>query len=170
MNRKILIASLFATLMLLVPTTSIVGVSDDEDDCNCKPISNLHHVTLERLSNKLDRSLNRLEVYTGILSILYKHNPKVTKEFKELSNEITTLQESNNNLKPVFKFGLYDRICDAIASIIFPLLELYEYLLDIIKVNPALIPVLMPIFLALLSVLVPLGNLYYYILFCGYPE
>jgi hypothetical protein len=36
MNKKILIASIFATLMLLVPTTSVVGVSDVEEDCNCK--------------------------------------------------------------------------------------------------------------------------------------
>ena len=33
MNKRILIASIFATLMLLVPMTSVVGISEIKNDC-----------------------------------------------------------------------------------------------------------------------------------------
>ena len=71
--------------------------SDVEEDCNCNPVSNLHLVRLERI-------LNRVESYTNIISIFSNRNPVIQEKCEELSNEITTLKETNNELK----FGSLD--------------------------------------------------------------
>ena len=125
MNKKILIASIFATLMLLVPMTSVVGVSDvslnrkiekiednntitetyDNDDCGCQDVSNQHLVNLERL-------LNRLESYSKIILLLPKFYPDIAEECKELSNRITSLAEMNEELKSDSPFK--DVICFAL--------------------------------------------------------
>jgi hypothetical protein len=133
---------------------SITAISNNEDDCNCEPISNLHLVIREILSNKLDRLLNRLEVYTGIILILYRYNPDVTEKFEELSNEIITFKEINNALKLNVEFGLRDEFCDALDYYI-DLLDGYIDELNILMAeNPELIPILYLIRLTL--------KMYYY--------
>jgi hypothetical protein len=154
--KKILIAILFACIMLILPLNNVVGVSDVEDDCNCKPVNNLHLVILERLSNRLDRLLDRVEVYIGIISILYRHKPDFTGEFKELSNAITSLRESNDALESVFEFGLIDEICEALGSIIVSLIDYTWYLDSLMEEYPALIPILLPIRLTLDIVIIQL--------------
>ena len=149
MNKKILIASLFATLMLLVPMTSVVGFSDvslnrkiekiednntitetyDNEDCGCEVVSSQRLVRLERL-------LNRVKIYTNVISILSKNNPDVKEKCKELLNEVSALREMNNALKFDFIFE-NDRtpfICDiiepifyALGTIVISLGLLYEY-------------------------------------------
>jgi hypothetical protein len=63
MNKKVLIASIFATLMLLIPINSVVGVSDVEEDCGCEDrYSNILEFSekYQKLLDfvKLDKSLN----------------------------------------------------------------------------------------------------------------
>jgi hypothetical protein len=106
MNKKILIASIFATLMLLVPTTSVVGVSDvslnrkiekiednntitetyDIEDCGCKEIDN-------KQLGLLEKKLNKLEVYSKLLLVLSKYNTELLDDYEELSDMIPIIKE-----------------------------------------------------------------------------
>ena len=83
MNKKILIASLFATLMLLVPMTSVVGVYDVENDCGCEVISSRNLVRAERL-------LARLEVYINIILLRFGHIPEVAEKCQEILDVINS--------------------------------------------------------------------------------
>ena len=80
MNKKILIASIFATLMLLVPISSVVGVSDVEDDYyNCNNITkiifqdsskNIFSYTSEVDDYKPSLKLNRIASFLCSLAII----------------------------------------------------------------------------------------------------
>ena len=83
MNKKLLIASLFATLMLLVPMTSVVGVSDVEEDCGCQVISSHNLVRAERL-------LARLEVYINIILLRFGYIPEVAEKSEEILDIINS--------------------------------------------------------------------------------
>jgi hypothetical protein len=146
---------------------SITAISNNKEDCNCKPVSNLHLVVLERLSNRLDRLLDRLEVYTGVISILYRHKPDFTEKFNEFSNEIITLRESNNDLKSIFEFGIHEEICNALMSTINSLHAYYNYLDLLMEENPQLIPILYPIRVTIDIVMIQLAIIYTVIL-CMY--
>jgi len=91
MNKKILIASLFATLMLLVPMTSVVGVSDVEEDCGCQVSSKSNLVKVERL-------LNRFEIYSKVLLVLSKHNPMIAEKSQKLLEIFDTDRFLNNDI------------------------------------------------------------------------
>ena len=106
--KKVWIASIFATLMLLVPLTNIVSASDTVEDCNCNPINDLQVVRIERL-------LNRLESRINFILLRYGHIPKV----EEKCEEVLELINSD---------GLWDIICDAINGIIIFMVELREKL------------------------------------------
>ena len=147
MNKKILIASLFATLMLLVPMTSVVGFSDislnrkiekiednntitetyDNEDCGCQPVSNLNLVRFERLSNRLEKLSNKLEIYTNIVSILSKNNLVIAEKYKDSSNEIVTLKELNEELKTDIIFQDSSFICDILETIFNNVEEMLYY-------------------------------------------
>ena len=47
MNKKILIATVFATLMITVPMTSVIGASDTTDDCNCQVLNRNNNIRFE---------------------------------------------------------------------------------------------------------------------------
>ena len=108
MNNKILIASLFATLMLLVPMTSVVGVSDVEEDCGCQPISNQQSIRIERLQSKLESRIN-------FILLRYGDIPEIAEKCEEV-------------LELINSDGLWDIICDAINGIINFMVELREKL------------------------------------------
>ena len=76
MNKKILIASIFATLMLLVPMTSVVGVSDVED-CGCQVVNSSDLVRVKLL-------MVRLKVVTNILLLRYGHIPEIQEKCQEI--------------------------------------------------------------------------------------
>ena len=105
--KKVWIASIFATLMLLVPLTSVVGASEVED-CNCKPISDSQVVRIERLLNRLENRIN-------FILLRYGHIPEVAENFQEISNKITTLIE----MKEEFKLELSLENEPVIFTIIF---------------------------------------------------
>ena len=89
MNKKILIASLFATLILLVPMTSVVGVSDVEEDCECQDVNRYDLFRVKLL-------LVRIKVITNILLLRFGHIPEVAdKCFDILENlDLNKLQGS----------------------------------------------------------------------------
>jgi len=77
MNKKILIASLFATLMLLVPMSSVVGVSDVDEDCGCQVVNRYDLFRVKLL-------LVRLKVITNILLLRFGHIPEVAEKCYEI--------------------------------------------------------------------------------------
>ena len=91
--KKIWIAGILATLMLMVPITSVVGANKVED-CNCKPVNDIQVVRIERL-------LNRLESYTKILLVLLKHNPEIAGISQEVSNHINDIKIMIGQLKRI---------------------------------------------------------------------
>ena len=96
--KKVWIASIFATLMLMVPFTNVIGASDTVEDCNCNPISDLQLVRTERL-------LDRLESRINFILLRYGHIPEVS----EKCNEIL----ANINLRP----QAFELICDFLLII-----------------------------------------------------
>ena len=89
-------------------------ISDSEEDCNCKPVSNLHLVRIERL-------VNRIVVYNNLLSLLSRHNPEVAEKYQEISDEITALRELTNELKPDTDWEDNPVICMILFIILFVL-------------------------------------------------
>ena len=85
-------------------TSIVTDISDSEEDCNCKPVSNLHLVKLKRL-------VNRILVYNNLLSLLSKHHPDLAEKYQEISDEITELREMTNELKPNQPFQYDPLIC-----------------------------------------------------------
>ena len=72
MNKRILITSLFATLMLMVPMTSVVGVSDVEDDCGCQVVNRNNRVS---------------SFICDILESIFNNVQKMCEYFHEKANE-----------------------------------------------------------------------------------
>ena len=124
MNKKILIASLFATLMLLVPMTSVVGVSDVNDDCDCQVVNRYDLVRVKLLSV-------RLKVVTNILLLRFGH----ILEIQEKSYEILDVINSD---------GFWDDFCNSIVNIM-------ETIQDLIENYGGFYKLLTPVFTVLLS-------------------
>jgi hypothetical protein len=59
---------------------------DSEENCNCKKLNDSELVKVERL-------LNKVEVYCKSLLVLSKYNPETKDEIEELSEKISTLKE-----------------------------------------------------------------------------
>ena len=119
MNKKLLIATVFATLILLVPMTSAVGVSEVNDDCGCQVVNNPYLV-------KLKMQFSRLEVHTKLLLMLSKHYPEITDKCQELSNEITTLTEMYEGLETCLTYNNRP-ICDWLWNMVLYSREQSDY-------------------------------------------
>ena len=109
--------------------------SDVEEDCNCNPVSNLHLIRLERM-------LNRLEMHTKILSVFSKYNPEVAEKYQEISNRISTLKETNNELKldSPFQYNLF--MCIYLITLLISVGIAIEIVYGLAETFPALIPIL----------------------------
>jgi len=116
MNKKILIASLFATLILLVPMTSVVGVSDVEEDCECQDVNRYDLFRVKLL-------LVRIKVITNILLLRFGHIPEVAdKCFDILENlDLNKLQGS----------PIICAILEPILNMLENLIEYFNYLADL---------------------------------------
>jgi hypothetical protein len=97
MNKKILIISLFATLMLLVPINSVVGVSDVEEDCSCQVVNRYDLFRVKLLMFKL-------KVITNTILLRFGHIPQVTEKCQEILDIINS-------------GGLLENFCNAIWDI-----------------------------------------------------
>jgi len=109
MNKKILIASLFATLMLLVPMTSAVGVSDVEEDCGCQDVNRYDLLRVKLLMGKL-------KVITNILLLRFGHIPEIQEKCQEILDVINSNRQLDNSI-----------ICD----ILEPIWNLLKYIGEI---------------------------------------
>ena len=125
--KKVWIASIFATLMLMVPLTSVVGASDFDEDCNCKPINDLQLVKIERLLNRLENRIN-------FILLKYGHIPEV----KEKCEEILDVIHSNRVLD-------YPIICGILLILYNTFSSLYEIIGYIILNHRTLYLIFFPI-------------------------
>ena len=66
--------------------------SKNIEDCNCQDADDYR---LERLFNRIDSLLDRVEIFINLIPILSKDNPQVLEDFEELSEKITTFREMN---------------------------------------------------------------------------
>ena len=92
--KKILIVGLFTSVMLFVPMTSVVGISDtsqSEEDCGCEIVSNPQLVKVKRL-------FNRLEIYTKILLLLSKYDPMIVEKSQKFFEIFDTDRFLNNDI------------------------------------------------------------------------
>ena len=86
---------------------------NSEDDCGCNEVSKSDLVKVERL-------LNRIEVYSKLLLVLARYNPEVLEDYEELSNMISTLKT----------LGLKDLICDLLWNIHLYCVNKYNFYND----------------------------------------
>ncbi len=100
-----------------VDTKSPVVNQQRGEDCNYEEINSRHLVRLER-------QLNRLEVYTKLLLVLSRDNPELREISEELSYLISTFKKSD----------LKDIICDWLLNMIYSLdnitMDLFNRSLD----------------------------------------
>ncbi len=101
----LLLVGVSVSSAISIDTESPVVNQQSVEDCNCKEVDSRHLVRLER-------QLNRLEVYSRLLLVLSRYNPELREISEELSNEIITLKEELAD-DPPFPF-----ICDILWTII----------------------------------------------------
>ena len=117
--KKVWIACIFATLILIVPLTSVVGASDIYEDCNCNPtISDLQVVRTEKLLTMLESRINFILLKLG-------HVPEV----KEKCEEVLEVIHSNRVLD-------YPIICSILLYLGNTLRYIDEFLWSILDNHP----------------------------------
>ena len=136
---KVWIASILATLMLVMPITNVVS-ANEIDDCNCNPISDSQVVRIERLLDKVENRIN-------FILLKYGHIPEV----KDKCEEILDIIHSNIVLD-------YPIIC-AFLLILYRTLSSLVVIFDIIILNHETLyliffPILFPIGLTLILLMI----------------
>ena len=126
--KKVWIASILAILMLLVPLNSVVGTNEVED-CNCKPFSDLQVVRIGRL-------LDRLESRINFIVLNYGHIPEVAEKCDGI------LEQINSN-----DFELFCAIIGSIELLLLFIMYNIPYELAILLEPLALIPLAIIYFL-----------------------
>ena len=104
---------------------TIKTTSKTLEDCGCQTVNNHNLNSLIELSNRIERLLSRVEIFTNFISILYKNNPEISEKCEEISSSITTLKEINKELKLDSSFTDHLIICIVLETILIPL-ELVE--------------------------------------------
>jgi hypothetical protein len=128
-------------------------LADSEKDCEC-PINNTDSIIEEKLSNRIERLLNKVKIRTKLISGLFKHNSEIEDNCQRLSNKITELIEMKNKLYQkfplpdypvvlcIFLDGIYWSLIGmlAMASVIYEILEEINinlaYIFEIIYLIP----------------------------------
>ena len=149
MNKKILIASLFATLMLLVPMTSVAGLSDVEDDCECQDVNRYDLYRVKLL-------LVRIKVITNILLLRFGHIPEIAEKCSDILENL----DLNKLQEPPIICAILESICnqiDYIYDVLDYLLTVYEDYEIIFFIIASLIPPLAWIGVIVYSLGVPFG-------------
>ena len=129
--KKVWIASIFATLMLIVPITNVAGASEVVDDCGCQPVNKVDYVRVKLL-------LKRVEVFTNVILSKFGHIPDVTEKCQEVSNEIKEIRDIINDLKPDLPWENYPIICTTLFILIVQILLLVEFMGVISQIFPIL--------------------------------
>ncbi len=96
-----------------IDTKSTITNNESVEDCNCKEIDSRHLVRLER-------QLNRLEVYSKLLLVLSSYNS----ELREISEELYDLINSDSP-------WIFPIICGILLKILTKFDKMMEYLWEL---------------------------------------
>ena len=102
---------------IAIDVKSSIDNTEEENDCGCGTISKVQRIRFEKL-------LNRLEIHTNKLPLLFKDDPKLQEKYKELSYRITTIK----NMKYSFPLYEFSNICSFLEAIFNPLVGIFDYL------------------------------------------
>ncbi len=94
-------------------------------DCNCKEIDSRHLVRLER-------QLNRLEVYTKLFLVLLRHNPELREINEEISYRISTI----NGMFKELSDEPFPIICEISENIYLQLFKKFQYYYNLSETLP----------------------------------
>jgi hypothetical protein len=97
----LLLVGVSVSTAISVDTKSTKSNNQNEDCRECNEVSDADLVRVERL-------LNRVEVYSKLLLVLSKFNPEIKEEYEGLSKRISTLSS--------LKLG-YENICNILIGI-----------------------------------------------------
>ena len=129
--KKVLLATLMVGLMLVTVLSTVVTanptfinkeITEDEetlDDCGCQTVSKQELYRLNELSNRIDKLLNRAEIYTKFISIFFKDNSEIKENSEKLINSITKLKVLNIVLKSELSFQYRPIICAYLLALAF---------------------------------------------------
>ena len=124
MKKKILIACVFSFIILLVPITSSVGLSED---CDCKKNNSSNIINEEKI-------LEKIVIYINIILLRYRHLPEV----KEICDKISA---------DINSYGINDIFCNILMRIGIQLEELYKIFPEGTLLYPFLLMIMFPIIL-----------------------
>jgi hypothetical protein len=121
MNKNQLRKSIVISIILLligvsvssavsVDTKSTISNNQREECRECNEVSDADLIRVERL-------LNRVEVYSKLLSVLGKYNPELREMSEELSDEITTLNDLYEELNLHQSSQYIPIVCEIVESI-----------------------------------------------------
>ena len=100
-----------ASSAVSVDTKSTISNNQNEECRECNEISDADLVKVERL-------LNRVEVYSKLLLVLSRHNPELRELSEELSSEILPLINMFNELKSSFSILSTIILCALLFSLL----------------------------------------------------
>jgi hypothetical protein len=159
--KKILVFGIIALFIGLafIPSFNAVSISKDneetnplvddiEEDCGCKIIDRIQLVRLKRISILLDILSNKLEEFSDIIPLPYKHNKEIEEKYIDISEKISTLQEINKELKLKLSLGENDDnyyICGILLLMLGSMAGIVVFLEILFEKYPILYPILYPI-------------------------
>ena len=132
--REVWIASIFATIMLMLPLNSVVGaneisknvVSDVDEDClECQTVRKVDILKVRFL-------LIKIEAFTNIILSKFGHIPEIRKKCGEISEGIITFREEINNLKSSFLDSDFPIFCKFLEILAQSVIAIGYYGLDFI--------------------------------------
>ena len=140
--KKVWIAGILATLMLLMPITSVVGANEVEDCFECQPVDRFDVLKVRLL-------LIKIEAVTNVILSRFGHIPEVQEKHEDLSKLINNLIDIFNepsswcdfledliigSLAPIAIIGFIEIIFSDLFPKIYPLIEnMFNFLYDRIR-------------------------------------
>ena len=137
-----------------VDTNQSVRVNQGEKCIECRECDEISDVDLVRV----ERLLYRVEVYSNLLSVLSRHNPKLKEISEKLSDCISTIIEIFKDLSD----DPFPIICDILEAIVTPLDALGGYLIvlsDLYEDNPIISNILLLLATTILAIEMPFVSL-----------
>ena len=136
MKKEILIIGIICLFIGVgIQPAFAVDISNDTttenvEDCNCQVADDYDIVRVKSLLNRAERLINRVELYTKLITTFSKDNAEVKEDCEELSDEINTFREMNEELRTAISGKGYPIIICAILNLTVYILYKATYMLD----------------------------------------
>ena len=104
--------------------------SENIEDCNCEINDNFDIVRIKSLLNRAERMLNRVEIFTKLMPLLYKDNPEVIEKCEELSGKIITIKENIGELNTYWDFPIICVFLDILENIFWKCIDIFVMLYE----------------------------------------